>query len=55
MKGNPDNRAALRIIGSHLLQAAACGDTDAVQGHLLVYQAVLKAVNRQRKEAQPCL
>ena len=52
MKGNPDNRAALRIIGSHLLQAAACGDADAVQGHLLVYQAVLKAAQLKNRAGE---
>ena len=49
MKGNTDN-AALRIIGGHLLQAAARGDTAAVKGHLLVYQAITKAAERKNRD-----
>ena len=53
MKGNTDN-AALRIIGGHLLRAAARGDAAALRNHLLVYEALVNAA-KQKKEAQPCL
>lgn len=45
-----DNRAAMQIIGGHLLQAAARGDTAAVKGHLLVYQAITKAAERKNRD-----
>lgn len=47
-----DNRAAMQIIGGHLLQAVARGDTAAVYGHLLVYQAILKAAEQAARAGE---
>lgn len=44
--------AALLITGGHLLQAAARGDTAAVKGHLLVYQAILKATEQTARAGE---
>lgn len=50
MKSNADSRAALRIIGNFVLQAAARGDTAGMLEHLAVYLAAAKAPrNRQRR------
>ena len=42
MKEN-DNRAALRIIGNFVIQAAAQGDAAGMMEHLAVYLAAVKA------------
>lgn len=51
MKRNTDNRAALLIVVGHLLQAVARVDAAAAEGHMKVYQAIVKAAQGQRKEA----
>ena len=43
MKSSADSRAALRIIGNFVLQAAAQGDTAGMLEHLAVYFAAVKA------------
>lgn len=55
MKNDAGNCAALRIIGNHLLQAAAHGDSAAVEGHALVYQAIVKAAKGHIHGVQSCL
>lgn len=55
MKGSTDNRAALRIVAGHLLQAAARGNTTAAEGHLKVYRAIVRSTQGQGKEVSPCL
>lgn len=47
MKSSADNRAALRIIGNFVLQAAAHGDTAGMLEHLAVYLATVKASKEQ--------
>lgn len=47
-----DNRAAMQIIGGHLLQAAARGDTAAAEGHMKVYRAILKAAEQKAKAGE---
>lgn len=51
MKEN-DSRTTLEIIGLHILQSAARGDTSALQDHLLVYQAVVKASKKLATKGQ---
>ena len=46
------NNAALLIVGERLLQAAARGDTTAVEGHALVYQAIVKAAERTNRTGE---
>lgn len=43
------NVSALQIIRSYLLQAATKGDTAALEGHMLVYRAIVRAAQRQRE------
>ena len=52
MKNSADSRAALRIIGNFVLQAAAQGDTAGMLEHLTVYLAAVKASKRQTAKGQ---
>lgn len=51
MKGNTGN-VALRIVSGHLIQAAARGDTAAAEGHMKVYQAILKAAEQKARAGE---
>ena len=51
MKGDADSRAALRIIGRFILQAAARGDTASMLEHLTVYMAAVNASKEQTARA----
>ena len=51
MKGDADSRAALRIIGSFVLQAAARGDTAGMLEHLAVYMAAVNTSKEQTARA----
>lgn len=50
MKEVADSRVALTVITIHLLQAAIRGDTDSMNGHMMVYQSMLKAAGRYGQE-----
>ena len=52
MKSNADGRAALRIIGNFVLQAAAQGDTAGMLEHLAVYLAAVKASKERTAKGQ---
>ena len=52
MKSSADGRAALRIIGNFVVQAAARGDTAGMMEHLTVYLAAVKASKGQTEKGQ---
>lgn len=52
MRENADSRAALLIVGGHLLQAVARGDTVAAEGHAEVYRAILKSTEWKTKAGE---
>ena len=52
MKSSADSRAALRIIGNFVVQAAARGDTAGMMEHLTVYLAVVKAPKERTAKGQ---
>ena len=52
MKNDADGRAALRIIGNFVLQAAAQGYTAGMLEHLAVYLAAVKASKEQTAKGQ---
>ena len=52
MKSSADSRAALRIIGNFVLQAAAQSDTAGMLKHLAVYLAAVKASEERTTKGQ---